>query len=427
MRLILKKKLFNKTFLPFLDDQTRIQIFFGGSASGKSKFLAQRCIHDLLQGQRNYLIVRKVSTSIRSSTFHEIRKVIDEWSLGKYFKVNIAEMVVTCKTGCQALFKGLDDVEKIKSITPAKGVLTDVWIEEATEISLDDIRQLKKRLRGKSKVLKRLALSFNPIYKNHWLFKEFFTYFDEKQQLYRDGKKLVILKTTYKDNRFLEQDDIDELENETDEYWYNVYTLGKWGTLGDVIFKNWEIRDITDQEMKIFDNYRNGLDFGFAKDPAAFIRSHYDKKHKIIYILNEVYEIGLTNPELAILVDTILGDDYVVCDSAEPKSIRELKINGISAIPAVKGKDSVNFGIQWLQQQKIVIDRHCQNVINEFQLYQWKRDKFGVPLSPPKPVDRDNHAIDATRYAYEDDMEGMNVAVADDIEVLTTVTEQDWE
>ena len=312
-------------------------------------------------------------------------------------------MVITCKTGYQILFKGLDDVEKIKSITPIKGVLTDIWVEEATETSLDDIRQLKKRLRGLSGVLKRLSLSFNPIYKNHWLFKEFFTYFDESKPVYRDGEKLVILKTTYKDNRFLEQDDIDELENETDEYWHNVYTLGNWGTLGDVIFKNWEIQDISEEQKKTFDNFRNGLDFGYANDPAAFGRSHYDKKHKIIYILEEVYETGLTNSELANRIRPIVGKERVVCDSSEPKSIKELKMEGIPAVSAKKGKDSVNYGIQWLQQQHIIIDKSCQNAINEFQLYQWKKDRLGVAVSPPKPIDKDNHFIDQLRYAFEED------------------------
>ncbi|MBA7557904.1 hypothetical protein ES705_50686 [subsurface metagenome] len=135
-------------------------------------------------------------------------------------------MTITCVTGYQILFRGLDDAEKLKSIIPEKGVITDILIEEATETKRDDVKQLYKRLRGKSKVLKRLTMAFNPIIRTHWIFKEYFKNWVEGETEYHDDK-LSILKTTYKDNRFLEQDDIDELENEQDPYYREVYTLGR--------------------------------------------------------------------------------------------------------------------------------------------------------------------------------------------------------
>jgi len=172
------------------------------------------------------------------------------------------------------------------------------------------------------------------------------------------------------------------------------------GSSGAVIFKNWRVEDLS-WLRDIADNYRNGLDFGFAKDPAALIHTHYDRKKKTIYVLDELYMTELTNDVLATEVKKIIGNQLVVCDSAEPKSIKELRQYGVNAIGAKKGKDSVNHGIQWLQQQTIVVDVKCQNMKNELMKYKWIEDKNGNVL--PVPVDKDNHLIDALRYAYEDE------------------------
>jgi phage terminase large subunit len=199
----------------------------------------------------------------------------------------------------------------------------------------------------------------------------------------------------------LTPDDIYDPENETDEYFRDVYTWGNWGVLGDVIFTNWEVRDLS-EEARHFHDLRNGLDFGFSSDPAALVQTHYDRRNKTIYIFNELYERGLTNDVLAETIRPYLENSRVVCDSAEPKSIKEIKQYGVDAIGARKGKDSVLHGIQWLQQQRIVIDKECINAKNEFMQYQWKKDKDGNSIR--QPVDKLNHIIDALRYAYEDDM-----------------------
>jgi len=393
----------NQVYKPFLNDDTRTQIFYGGSSSGKSYFLAQRTVLDVLQGERNYLVVRNVLNTVKKSVFNEITKAIHNMELTPFFNVNKSNMIITCTLNRkQILFAGLDDPEKIKSITPEDGVITDVWVEEATETKYEAVKQLYKRLRGRSKVKKRLVLSFNPILKSHWIYKEYFGGWQDDKNFYRDSDNLLILKTTYKDNDFLEEDDIKELENETDRYYYEVYTLGNWGSLGNVIFKNWEVQDLS-EIRKTFDRFNNGLDFGFADDPSAMIHMHYDRKKKILYILDELYERELTNDVLAEKIKKMIGNQYVVCDSAEPKSIQELINYGVRAIPAKKGPDSVNHGINWLRQQKIIIDVRCQNTKNEFQTYRWKEDKDGNVL--PVPVDRDNHAIDAIRYGLEEHME----------------------
>lgn len=393
----------NPVYQPYLTNTTRIQIYYGGSSSGKSVFLSQRAIIDVLNNSRNYLICRKIARTIRNSVFKEITKQIDAWNLNGRFAVNKSEMTITADNGYQILFAGLDDVEKLKSITPQKDAFTDVWIEEATETDQDDVKQLLKRQRGgRPDIPKRLTLSFNPILQLHWIYQEYFAgvaWADDQTQ-HQDGR-LSILKTWYIHNQHLTPDDVYDLENETNEYYREVYTFGNWGVLGDVIFTNWEVRDLSDMRPH-FTNHRFGLDFGFNAAPSAVPVTHYDKREKTIYIYDEIYERAATNDVLASLLQPVIGSYPVKCDSAESKSIYELKQHGINAVGARKGKDSVWHGIQWLQQQRIIIDKRCINIKNEFQQYQWSKDKHGN--STNIPVDKFNHAIDALRYAYEDDM-----------------------
>ena len=401
---------FNPVYVPYLEATERKQLFFGGSSSGKSRFLAMRTVYDLLKGGRNYLIARQVGRTLRGSVFTELLKVINDWGVEQLFTINKSDMLITCINGYQAIFAGLDDVAKLKSLTPAKGAITDIWIEEATETERASMKELLKRQRGGSaKYPKRLTLSFNPIYKTNWIYEEFFKangWADDQTELKADG--LSILKTTYKDNHFLTPDDIADLENEKDEYYRNVYTLGNWGVLGNVIMKNWKVADLNDPDSEYYlpeaqrTNRKHGLDFGFSSDPTAAPFTHYDKKRERIYIYGEIYETGLTNPEIAEALEPKIGKDYISADSSEPKSVVELNMHGINAIPAKKGPDSVNHGIQWLQQKEIIVDVKCINMRNELSTYKWKEDAGGNPL--PVPVDRNNHLIDALRYAYEDEM-----------------------
>jgi phage terminase large subunit len=251
-----------------------------------------------------------------------------------------------------------------------------------------------------------MTLSFNPIMQNHWIYKEYFAsigWAEGQTEYSADG--LSILKTTYKDNEYLTADDVRDLEKETDSYYYQVYTLGNWGVLGDVIFSNWRVEDLSGMADQ-FTNRRNGLDFGFAGNPAAIVVTHYDRTRKVLYFYKELYETELTNDILAERVKDMIGKERIVCDSAEPKSIQELKNHGVNAVGAKKGKDSVTFGIDWLKQQTIIIDVSCINMQNEIQQYHWKKDAGGNQVNPPIPVDKNNHLMDALRYAYEDDMIG---------------------
>lgn len=224
----LSKSVFNDIYLPYLNNTDRYLIFFGGGSSGKSFYIAQRYIYKLLQPTRcNLLVVRQTADTNRRSTFPLLKQVRSAWNLEKYFKINESDMRIKCTlTGNEVAFAGLDDVEKIKSITFENGELTDIWVEEATECQEADINQLKVRLRG-GKSKKQMVLSFNPINIQHWIKRHFI-----------DSGLATVCFSTYKDNKFLSDDDRKALEDlkYTDEYTYNVYCLGQWGILGKTVF-----------------------------------------------------------------------------------------------------------------------------------------------------------------------------------------------
>lgn len=407
----MKELLINPTYLPYLNKPHFLQIFFGGSSSGKSFFITDKIVIDNLQGC-NWLICRNVANTIRRSVFNEITKSISNLELMEHYAINKSDMIITCKLNQkQILFAGLDDPEKIKSITPQNGVLERVFIEEATEIKRDAYLQLKKRLRGKSEHSKHILMAFNPILKSHWIYQDFFREWRDDSTCYeslnygatkdKKGTSICILKTTYKDNIFLTQDDIDSLENETDPYYYQVYTLGNFGILGNVIFKNWRVEDLSDR-IPQFDRVHCGCDFGFASDPNALIKVHLDKTRKKIYVYDEWYQAGMTDDELLNVCHTFCENQYLICDSAEPKTIDFLATNNIKAVGAVKGADSVNRGIRWLQGYEIIIDAKCQNFKNEIEQYRWQEDKFGNAMA--RPVDANNHLLDALRYALNDEI-----------------------
>lgn len=224
----ISKKVFNDVYLPYLDNTDRYLLFYGGGSSGKSYYIAQRYIYKLIHPTRcNLLVVRQTGDTNRRSTFPLLKQVISNWNLAQHFKINESDMRIKCKlTGNEVAFAGLDDVEKIKSITFENGELTDIWIEEATECQEQDVNQLKVRLRG-GKSKKQMVLSFNPVNIQHWIKKHFI-----------DSKLATVCFSTYKDNKFLSEDDKRALEQlkDVDEYTYAVYCLGQWGILGKTVF-----------------------------------------------------------------------------------------------------------------------------------------------------------------------------------------------
>lgn len=268
----ISKKVFNEAYLPYLDNEDRYLVFGGGGSSGKSYFIAQRWIYKLITPKRcNLLVVRQTGDTNRRSTFPLLKQVISRWGLSEHFKINESDMRIVCKLNAnEVAFAGLDDVEKIKSITFANGELTHIWCEEATEMAEASINQLKVRLRG-GKSKKQIVLSFNPVNIQHWIKRHFI-----------DSGLATVCWTTYKDNKFLTDDDRKALEDlkYTDEYTYEVYALGKWGILGKTVFSARAIQkrlDEIEKPVKVgyFEYDYDGLTISnirWVNDPDGYIK-----------------------------------------------------------------------------------------------------------------------------------------------------------
>lgn len=285
----------------------------------------------------------------------------------------------------------MDDSEKIKSITD----ITDIWCEEATELLENDFTQLDLRLRALSGNL-QLIVSFNPVSKVNWVYKKWFA----ADAIY-DAANTVILKTTYKNNKFLSQEYVAALEEkaQTNPTYYRIYALGEFCSLDKLIFNNWKIEEFDNTAIK--GALLCGLDYGFVNDISAFTASLLVEEEKRIYIFNEWGDTNKTNEELAAII-TALGfsKSVIIADCAEQKSIEEMKRKGISRIkPCSKGKDSIIHGIQQLQQYEIIIHPKCNGIITEFQNYSWKKNKDGEYIN--EPIDNFNHYIDALRYSLQ--------------------------
>ncbi|MDO5021867.1 MAG: PBSX family phage terminase large subunit [Eubacteriales bacterium] len=393
MEELLSREYFNDIYMPFLNATERYQLFYGGAGSGKSVFIASRIVADCFLG-RNTLITRQVASRIRNSCFNEILKAVRRFDLMHCF--DIKEGLISCKaTGAQILFSGLDDADKLKSITPERGVITDIWIEEATETDYDSFKQLDKRLRGVSPHKKRMTLSFNPSDKSHWLYENYFKGREILRPVHK-SENLIMLHSTYKDNRFLTEDDVAALENEKDAYYRSVYTLGLWEDTRGQVLDNVIFEDCSG---KTFDTktLRCGLDFGFSKDPSCAVLLSYDKQNKLIYVIKEMVLYSHTNDRLAEKLRIFSPNINIFCDSAEPKSIAELRRLGIRAFPVRKPKDARQFSLQWLKQHTIVADSGLSTFQKEIAGFRYT-DKGDIKANAG------DHLIDALRYALNSDM-----------------------
>lgn len=385
----------NPVYRPHISNYERKYISYGSAGSGKSIFAAQKKIINHLskvshQG-RNTLVVRKTANTNRTSTFPLFRKILKDFKVFDYCKINNTEMLIELPNGNQIRFLGLDDTEKIKSITFDNGDLTDIWIEEATEISYEDYQSLDLRMRGQSKHPKQIMMTMNPISETHWIKKHFI---DEKKE------PAFILKTTFEDNIFLDQEYINKLRalKDIDEYYYQVYALGNWGILGETIFSNYEIIDF---DVSAYANkpVMYGVDYGYH-DPCVMldVRMHDND----LYICREIYKSEILNNEFIELAESLGFVKSVLSthDCSEADRIEEFKRAGWNAQPAAKGPGSIKAGIDWLKRRKIYVHAgNCPETAKEIKQYHYKKDRGGNVLD--EPVDFNNHAMDALRYAVE--------------------------
>lgn len=366
----------NKIYFPLIERNERYINLYGGAGSGKSVFAAQKEIYKSLLRKERILCVRKVQRTLKTSVFRLLQDVVGDWGFSKAFTFNKSDLSIKADSGSEFILLGLDDPEKIKSI---QGI-TRIWIEEATEITEEDFNQLNLRLRGVPNP--QITLSYNPIDKHHWLNRRFHQ---------EPDSKALVLKTTYQDNKFLDDEYKSTLEDlkAQDENYYKIYALGEWG--GDIkglIYPNWTIGLPPDN----IDDTIYGLDFGF-NNPTALIQ--VDVADGELYVKELVYESGLTNNDL---IETIKGldvgkNDYIYGDVAEPARIEELRRNGFNIKPANK---RVGDGIDHVRRYNIHIHPESDNIQTEQRTYKWK-ERNGIALD--EPVKFQDHAIDAIRYA----------------------------
>lgn len=394
INLKLNKKIFNDVYLPHLFEYTkRYEVYYGGAGSGKSVFIGQKLLTKACKYVRKVLVIRKYGTTLKDSVFQLIIDQLKKWDLYQFCTVNLSTYTITLPNGSMFLFKGLDDSEKIKSITD----ITDIWVEEATEITEDDFTQLDLRLRALAGEL-QLLVSFNPVSKANWVYKK---WFDPKTIV--DLETTMILKTTYKDNRFLPTSYIKALEEKmySNPIYYKVYALGEFAVAEGLVLTNWEKKDFNAYELAELLEHRAGMDLGFT-DPSAVIDSLYDRPNKTIYVFNEFYKRGCQLSELAeAIVNMSLKKSKIMVDSAEPRSREYFRSKGINATPCVKGADSVKAGLMFLQDHKIIVHPSCKNFIMELENFSYIKSKKTGEWTDDTTHEF-SHAIDALRYAYSD-------------------------
>lgn len=393
INLNIKKSAINEVYFPHLLNYShRYEVYYGGAGSGKSVFISQKLLIKSLFRKRKILVIRKYGTTLKDSVFQLIVDTLKKWKLYSYCKINLSTYTITLPNGSIFLFKGMDDSEKIKSITD----ITDIWCEEATELSEDEFTQLDLRLRANEGDL-QLICSFNPISKVNWVYNKWFA-----EDAIFDKENTMILKTTYKDNRFLPEAYITALEEKinSNPTYYKIYALGEFASLDKLVFNNWKVQDFNNADIK--GELIIGLDFGFVNDISALVASVLDEENKKIYVFKEWGDTNKTNEELANIINSLgFSKSYIIADAAEPKSIEEIRRNGISRIKAcTKGADSILHGIQKLQQYEIIIHTNCTGIATEFDNYSWQKDKKTNEYIN-KPIDAFNHFIDALRYSLQ--------------------------
>ena len=351
------------------DTTTRVTHHIGGTRSGKTYALLQWCIVKALSNKETITIVRKTIPSLKRTVMKDFKDIMQSLGVWNENDWNITDRIYTFYTESVIQFISTDDADKLRGLKS-----TILWLEETNEIDAESYFQLQIRTTGP------IILSYNPtIYPYHWL---------------REMQDCTRYFTTYKNNPYLDRslkEAIEELRTTNPKAW-QVYGLGEYVSNEKAIFQFNTIEWLPDDaEFVAF-----GLDFGYSSDPTAL--ASIWKFNNELYIVEHCYEKGMVTKDIVTMLKGVVkGREEIWADSAEPRLIEELYREGFNIKPVIKGKDSINFGIQVMQNYTINIPKTCQNLINEFYSYEWSSDRFGKQLD--KPVDYMNHLIDAARYA----------------------------
>ena len=395
INLRIKPSVFCPIYYPYLlDYQYRYNVFYGGRASGKTKFIMQKLLIKGLKEKRTILLMRKQTTQLRDSVWKEILQVIDDFHLSQFFTVNKTEFRITCLiNGTEFKCLGLDEPEKIKGFAD----ISDVFLDEVTGFNQEDVELIDGTLRSpKFKLPLQMYFSFNPISKANFVYK----YFGFDTGI--TPPNTFILKSTYLDNPFLGENVAERYEalKQRDYRRWQIEALGDFVSLDKLVFQNYKVEEF--DHTKINGTLLCGLDYGFVNDISAFVASLLDEENKKIYVFKIWGDTNKTNDELSNIIKAMgFSKSLIIADCAEQKSIEEMKRAGILRIkPSVKGADSIIHGIQKLQQYDIIIHPSCEGIITEFENYSWQKDKqSGEYIN--KPIDSFNHYIDALRYSLQ--------------------------
>lgn len=390
INLNLKKSLFVPKFYPLLLDYShRWEIYRGSAGSAKSYFITQKLIVRACNEKIKILVCRRYGVTLRNTCFSLFKDILTKWQLTQYVKIRETDFNIRFPNGSEIIFMGLDEETKLLSLND----IGAVFIEEVFEVPKHIVEQLNLRLRGRTQN-QQIIMAFNPISKNHWLYD-----FCEVNQ----PANCIYTHSTYKDNPFLAKEYTDALE---ELYTRNpqkarVFCDGEWGVDADgLVFQNWKVQEF--DNAAIDGQLMIGLDFGFVNDISAITASLLVESEKRIYIFKEYGATGKTNKDLINIIQSLgFSKSVIIADSAEPKSIAEIKSGGINKIrPCKKGADSIIHGIQQLQNYEIIIHPDCEGIITEFENYSWQKDK-NTGLYINKPIDDFNHYIDALRYSLQ--------------------------
>lgn len=396
-----------KGYAAFWKYKGRYRVVKGSRASKKSKTTALNFIVRMMQYPlANLLVVRKVYRTLKDSCFAELKWAIHRLQVDSFWETKESPLEMTYKpTGQKIYFRGLDDPLKITSITVNIGFLCWAWLEEAYEITNEaDFDMLDESIRGavppESGLFKQWTITFNPWNERHWLKKRFFDA--------ESNSDILALTTNYMCNEWLDDADkrMFETMRQNNPRRYQVAGLGNWGIVDGLVYENWQEEVFDIDAIRVLPSVHSafGLDFGYTNDETALFCGLIDPTAKTIWVIDELYERGLTNRAIAEKIEAMgYRKERIKADSAEPKSIDELRGYGLSRIvPARKGKDSINNGIQFIQDCRMIIHPKCVNFLTEISNYIWDSDKNGNKIN--RPIDEFNHLMDAMRYALEDYM-----------------------
>ncbi len=379
----------------------RYRVCKGSRASKKSKTMALWTIESIMKyPDANMLVIRKTERTLRTSCYTDLKWAVHRLGVDAWWDFKLSPLEIEYKpTGQKIYFRGLDDPLKITSISVDKGCLCWLWIEEAYEIMSEDaFNMLDESIRGEvpEGLFKQITLTLNPWNEKHWIKKRFFDV--------QGDPDILAITTNYLCNEWLDEADkrVFERMKTQNPRRYAVAGLGNWGIVDGLVYENWKEEAFDIEKVKKIPGVVScfGMDFGYTNDPSTLFCGLYDKDNKRLYVFDELYEKGLSNRRIYERVSEMgYLKEKIIADSAEPKSIDELKGYGMRVKGARKGKDSVLNGIQWIQDLEIIIHPRNVNFLTEISNYTWDKDKFGNKLN--QPIDDFNHILDAMRYALE--------------------------